>query len=369
MTRNSKSLFRSSLAALILTSGVALAQDQPPTPPQTPPPANGGWRRAGDMPQADPQMPPVQQVDPTQPVDRSDPYGQAPASMAPQTAPPQGVPQASNRPPYGAPAQLTLKQGTFFTVRTNQMLRSDKNKSGDLFTATLTQPLIVGGVVVAQPGQEVAGVVNDTGKDKDGKHFMRLQLTTITAADGSQVPVHTQLTALRGTTMPGGVQAGAVVATTAVGAAIGGAAAWGTGAAIGAGAGALAGIAAVVATRNQPAVIYPETALTFQTTAPVTVSTANAPQAFRFAGPEDYQPQPTLVRGGGPRPYPGAAPYPGASYAPGPAYAPGYGYPPAYYGPAYYPGYYPYYYGPGFGVVIGRGYGYGWGRGWGGRRW
>lgn len=379
MTRNSKSLFRSSLAALILTSGVALAQDQPPTPPQIPQPANGGWRRAGDIPQADPQAPPTQQVDPTQPVDRSDAYGQPPTSMAPQGAPPQGMPQqsmpqASNRPTYGTPAQLTLKQGTFFTVRTNQMLRSDKNKSGDLFTATLTQPLIVGGIVVAQPGQEVAGVVNDSGKDKDGKHFIRLQLTAITAADGSQVPVHTQLAALRGTTTPGGVQAGTVIGTTAAGAAIGGIAAWGTGAAIGAGAGALAGIAAVVATRNQPAVIFPETALTFQTTAPVTVSTANAPQAFRFAGQGDYQTQPTLVRGGGPRPYPGATPYPGGGYAPGPgyapgaAYAPGYAYPPAYYGPAYYPGY-PYYYGPGFGVVVGRGYGYGWGRGWGGRRW
>ncbi len=30
MTRNSKSILRSGIAALILTSGVALAQDQPP---------------------------------------------------------------------------------------------------------------------------------------------------------------------------------------------------------------------------------------------------------------------------------------------------------------------------------------------------
>jgi hypothetical protein len=264
------------------------------------------------------------------------------------------VPQASNRPPYGTPAQLTLRQGTFFTVRTNQMLSSSKNKSGDIFTATLTQPLIVGGIVVAYPGQEVAGIVNDTGRDKDGKRFIRLQLTSITAADGSQIPIHTQLTALRGPTTPGGVQAGTVIGTTAAGAAIGGIAAWGTGAAIGAGAGALAGIAAVVATRNQPAVIFPESALTFQTTAPVTISTVNAPQAFRFAGPEDTQPQPSLVRGG-PRPYPGAV------YGPAPAYA----YPaPYFYGPGYYPGY-PYFYGPSVSVVVGRG----WGWGWRGRRW
>lgn len=229
------------------------------------------------------------------------------------------------------------------------MLASNKSKPGDVFTATLTQPLIAGGVVVAERGQTVSGTVAETGKDKDGKHFIRLNLNSITAADGSQIPVETQLSSMQGRSTPGGVEAGTVVATTAVGAAIGGAAAWGTGAAIGAGAGALAGLAAVVATHNHPAVIYPETAMTFRITAPATVATANAPQVFRFAGPRDYQqPQPGPMRGA-PRPYPGA------SYM-----APGYAYPPAYYGPGYYPGYYPYYGGPGFGVVIGRGFGRRW---------
>ena len=355
MNRNSKSLFRSSIVALILTSGVALAQDQPPTPPpQTQPPAHSGWRRVGDAQPADAQtaQPPT---DPTQPVDRSDAYGQPPAQMppqngVPQSAPPQAAPQPSSRPPYGVPPQLTLKPGTFFTVRINQMLASNKNKPGDIFTATLAQPLIANGVVVAQRGQTVAGTVAEVGKDKDGKHFIRLNLNSVTAADGSQIPVQTQLSSMQGRTTPGGIEAGTVVATTAVGAAVGGAAAWGTGAAAGAGAGALVGLAAVVATHNHPAIIYPETALTFQITQPATVSTANAPQAFRFAGAQDYQPQPTLMRA-----QPG--PYPGASYM-----YPGYAYPPAYYyGPGYYyPGYYPYYWGPGFGVVIGRG----WGRRW-----
>lgn len=347
MTRNSKPLFRSSIAALILTSGLAMAQDQPPIPPAQPP-ANGGWRRANDAPPAT-----TPQLDPTQPVDRSDAYGQAPQdlpqqSTQPQNLPPQSQPQASNRPAYGVPPQLTLKQGTFFTVRTNEMLASNKNKPGDVFTATLIQPLVSNGVVVAQRGQTVTGTVAEVGKDKDGKHFIRLQLTSITTADGSQVPVQSQLSSMQGRTTPGGVEAGTVVATTAVGAAIGGAAAWGTGAAIGAGAGAIAGLAAIVATHNHPAVLYPETALTFQITAPVTVSTTNAPQAFRYAGPEDFQQQVPVMRGA-PRPYPGAA------------YAPGYAYPPAYfYGPGYYPGYYYPYYGGGFGVVIGRGRGRRW---------
>jgi hypothetical protein len=132
-----------------------------------------------------------------------------------------------------------------------------------------------------------------------------------------------------------------------VGAGIGGIAGGGTGAAIGAGAGLIGGLAAVIVTHNHPAVLYPETALTFQITAPATVATTNAPQAFRYASTEDYQPaQPTIMRGT-PRPY-------GASYAPAYSY-------PGYYGAGYYyPGYYPYYWGPsvGIGFGFGRGFGY-----------
>jgi hypothetical protein len=366
MTRISKSLLRSSLIAAILSSAVALAQDQPPTPPPTPP-SNGGWRPVGSAPPVSPQAAPPaapQQTDPTEPVDRSGSYGQPAQSAPPQTEPPQAVPppnmppqsmapqttpQAATRPPYGLPAQVTIKPGTFFTVRINQGLASNHNKAGDLFTATLTQPIIANGIVVAQRGQTVAGVVQEVGKDKDGKRFIRLSVTSITAADGTQVPVQTTLSSMQGRTTPGGIEAGTVVATTAVGAAVGGAAAWGTGAAVGAGAGALVGLAAVVATHNHPAVIYPETALTFQATQAATISTTNAPQAFRFAGPQDYQQnQPMMMRGQ-------AGPYPGASYM----YGPGYAYPPAYYYPGYYYPYlypYPYYWGPGFGVVIGRGF-------------
>lgn len=353
MTKTSKSLLRN-FAALLLATGVVLAQDQPPTPPQTAPQSNGAWRRVGDPP---PQQ--QQGVDPTEPVDRSDSYGQPqstspqtmppesmppqnmpPQTMAPQSMPPQTMPPA-NRPAYGVPATISVRPGTFFTIRLNQGLASNHNRAGDIFTGTLVQPLIAGGVVVAQRGQNVAGTVADIGKDKDGKHFIRLQVNSITAADGTQFPVQTQLSSMQGRTTPGGVEAGTVVATTAVGAAIGGAAAWGTGAAIGAGAGALAGIAAVVATHNHPAVIYPETAMTFRLTAPAAVSTANAPQAFRFAGQQDYQPAAPALMRPAPRPYP--------------AY-PAYAYPPSYfYGPSYYP-YYPYSWGPSVGVYFGRGY-------------
>jgi len=265
--------------------------------------------------------------------------------MAPQTP----ASQTSSRPAYGLPAQLTLKPGTFFTVRTNTMLASNKNKAGDLFTATLTQPLVVDGIVIAQRGQTAVGRVADAGKGKDGVHFLKLELTAITLADGSQIPVQSQLATSTGRTTPAGAQAGAVVGTTAVGGGIGAVAGGGMGAGIGAGAGALVGIAGVIATRDHPAVLYPEMPLTFQVTAPVLVSTANAPQAFRYVGPEDYQQQPAMTSRLTTRPPAG---YPPVNYL----YGPGYYYP-GYY-PGYYPyaGYYPYYYGPSFGIGFGRGF-------------
>ena len=102
---------------------------------------------------------------------------------------------------------------------------------------------------------------------------------------------------------------------------VGSAADYGRGAAVGAGAGAAAGIIGVLATRNRPSIIYPETALTFQVENPVTINTGSSPQAFRFVGPEDYDRGTTtqVVQRPVPRP--------------------------VYYGPGYYP-YYPYYWGP-----------------------
>jgi hypothetical protein len=169
--------------------------------------------------------------------------------------------------------------------------------------------------------------------------MLRLELTSLTLVDGTQAPVHSQLVTRQGGRTPAGVQAGTVVGTTALGAAIGGIAGYGTGAAIGAGAGAAAGIIGVLLTRNHETIVYPETALTFQTTSPMGISTERAPQAFRFVGPGDNRPQPQLAR----RP-----PVP-------PGGGPGYSYGgPGYYGPAYGPYYYgygyPYYWGPSVGV-------------------
>jgi len=343
----------------IAATGLALAQGQPPANPQ-PQPAPGGWRRVADPPPSLPvpaaQSP--QSQDPSEPVDRSDQYGQQSQdnpqvpSQIPSQVPPQAqlAPRpndrpASVRPAYGLPPQLNLQPGTYVTILTNQPLSSDRNQPGDTFSGTLNQPVVVDGVVVAQRGQAVYGRVAEAQKAHAGNSSrLGLELTSLTLADGTQVPIRSQLVARQGSTTPAGVQAGTVVGTTAVGAAVGGAAAWGQGAAIGAGAGAIAGIAGVMLTRNHPTIVYPETALTFRIDSPVTISTVRAPQAFRYVGPEEYQ------QGYNTRLQPRPAGPPPATY---------------YYGPGYYPyyPYYPYYWGPSFSFVYGRGPGFFYGRG------
>jgi hypothetical protein len=204
---------------------------------------------------------------------------------------------------------------------------------------------VVNGIVVAEPGETVAGRVVLVEKHGVGKAArLGIQLTTLTLVDGQQLTINTQLTSRRGGTTPGGVEAGSVIATTGLGAAIGAAAGWGTGAAIGAGAGALAGLIGVVVTHNHASVVTPEQVLTFQLQAPVTFSTAASSAAFRYVQPGEYsQPGPVGTAGG---------PY----LANGPAPAP---YP--YYGYPYYAYGWPYYWGPSFAFYYGPGY---W---WGGR--
>ena len=341
---------RISQIAIVLVTASSLALAQTP-----------GWRHLGDpapapadqqaqaQDQALPAAPDQQNPEPVaQPGQEGQPAAAPTPAPMPQAAPPMAH---LSRPAYGLPPELTVKPGTYISVRINQALSTDHNQAGDPFTATLMQPLVVDGVVVAHRGQTVYGNVADVKKQHSDKPSqLKLELTSFTLADGTQVAAQTQLVARQGGTTPAGVQAGTVAGTTVAGAAVGGAADWGQGAAIGSGAGAAAGIVGVLLTRNHPTVIYPETALTFQMTAPFTISTTRAPQAFRYVGPDDYD-HPAMQMSAGPR---RAAPP--ASY-----YGPGYGYPSPYYYGYGYP-YYSYpYMGPqwGFGAMIigGRGWG------------
>src|SRR5262249_17020147 len=148
----------------------------------------------------------------------------------------------------------------------------DHNQPGDTFTGSLVQPVVVDGIVVAQRGEIVYGRVVEAVKARSGNSSrLGIELTSVTLADGSQVPMRAKRGSRQGSTTPARVQAGTIAGTTAAGAAIGAAADWGRGAAIGAGIGAMAGAVGVLLTRNHPTEVYPETALTFRIESPVRV--------------------------------------------------------------------------------------------------
>ena len=276
------------------------------------------------------------QSDPPPDQQPRDEYGNAPDNRpAPQSR-------------IAMPGRLTVQGGTYVTVRINQWLSSDRNQQGDTFFASLSAPLVVDGVVVAQRGQTVAGRVSEAQKAGrvQGTSRLGLQLTELTLADGQQVSIETQLINRNGSTSTGR-DAGAIGTTTALGAIVGAGADRGTGAAIGAGAGAAAGLIGVLLTRGNPTVVYPETVLTFRLERPVDVDTSRANQAFRYVDSQDYdRPAPAIRSRYDDAPPPRPRPYYGPVY--GPVYGPGWGY------------------GPAISVWVGHGYGYGHYRG---RRW
>lgn len=246
------------------------------------------------------------------------------------------APPAAHEP---VPPQLVLPAGTWIKIRVDEPLSSDRNQPGDQFTATLAQPLVVDGFVVAQRGQTVGGRVVSAEKAGRIKGTSRLgiELTEITLVDGRQLPIRSQLIEYAGG-ISQGRDATAVATTTGVGAAIGAAADGGFGAGMGAIAGAGASLIGVLVTRGRATEVYPESVLTFRNLEPLSFSTENAERAFRPVQSQDYE-QKALQRRRAPSPSLYPPPYWGWGGWGGPwGYSP-YGYGPSvfvYSGPRYY---------------------------------
>ena len=226
-----------------------------------------------------------------------------------------------------------------------------------MFTAMLTEPLVVNGFVVARRGQTVEGRISEVQKAGRVKGMSRLgiELTEIGLADGQQMPVRTQLMEYAGGTSKGR-DATAVGTSAGLGAAVGAAADGGFGAGAGALAGAAASTIGVLVTRGRATEVYPETPVTFRTLEPITISTDRSEQAFQPVGREDYQ-QTELTRRGSP-----------PSLEPRTPFNFGFGYPyysPYFYGPSLFYNFGPRYYGGG---SFYRGRGFFGGRGYYGRR-
>lgn len=176
-------------------------------------------------------------------------------------------------PPPQQPHAVTLDAGTSIFIRLNETLSTDHNYSGDTFRATLEQPIVRDGFIIADRGSKVLGQVVEAeraGRVR-GTAVLNLQLTEINTTDGQQVRISTDSFDKQG---PKSTKqdAAKIAGGAALGAIIGAIGGGGKGAAIGAGVGGAAGTGTVLATRGKEAVIPSETRLQFRLANPVTIT-------------------------------------------------------------------------------------------------
>jgi hypothetical protein len=225
-----------------------------------PDPGPASQLQTASQPQAAPQPAP-------QPVEQ-ELAASAPPPHAPDPPPPPPVERAPE-PPHS----VTIAEGTLISVRLNDKLTTQKNQTGDVFSATLDQPLVADGFVIAERGARVEGRVvqaEQAGRVK-GVALLSLELNRMSTADGQKVEIHTASFEKKGPENKkedaAKIGAGAVLGTI-IGAVAGG----GKGAGIGAGAGGAAGAGTVMATRGKPAELPVETRISFKLEQPVTIT-------------------------------------------------------------------------------------------------
>lgn len=196
-----------------------------------------------------------------------------PAPAATPPPPPEPVKAVEPPPPPPKPNSVTVAAGTLLSVRLAEALDSDRNKPGDTFTATLDQPLVVDGFVIAERGARLEGKVVEAAQAGRvrGVSNLAIELTHLKTSDGQRVPVKTETFTKAGQSSVGS-DAAKVGAAAAIGAAIGAIAGGGKGAAIGAGVGGAAGTGGVLATRGKATHLPVETRISFRISEPVPIT-------------------------------------------------------------------------------------------------
>ena len=190
------------------------------------------------------------------------PAAGAPAETQPAPAQPmQAQPQAA---PVKAKAEpIIIPAGTTLTVRLSQAVGSKISQTGQSFSGTVANSIVIGGKTAIPAGAAVTGTVVDAkplGRFAGGAS-LSLQLTAINL-HGADRAIHTSAVSQ---TAKGKGKRTAVMAGggAALGALIGGLAGGGKGAAIGAVAGGGAGTGGAAFTGNKDIVFPAESALSF----------------------------------------------------------------------------------------------------------
>jgi hypothetical protein len=217
---------------------VVIARNDPPAPP---PPVE---------PKPDPPPPPA--------------IIAAPAP--PQNVPVQNVSLPAPNVETRVPHTVTLATGTLLAVRVGESLSSAHNQPGDTFLATLSQPLVIDGFIIAERGARLEGRVVEAGASHLGISVVRLA-----TADGQNIRIRTE-PFVKQAGSSAGTDAAKIGGGAALGAIIGAIAGGGKGAAIGAGAGGAVGAGGVLLTRGQAAEIKVETRVSFRVQDSVTIT-------------------------------------------------------------------------------------------------
>jgi len=169
------------------------------------------------------------------------------------------------------PAPIVLPAGTSVSIRLLEALDTQRNRTGDRFTASLDEPLVAGDRVIVAKGTRFDGhitLAQESGRFK-GRAQMALTLDSF-ESQGRTYPLQSTNSARFSAGhkkhnwlwMGGGTGGGA-----AIGAIAGG----GTGALIGAGAGTVAGVTGAAITGKRQVRLPVETRVTFTLRSPINV--------------------------------------------------------------------------------------------------